>query len=205
MTNKTFDKKSVITAVMIAEGGSKYTNDPSDRGGPTRYGITQAKANEPACKALWAKHNFNGDMQNLPEGLAFDIYDREFWSKIRMDDVLEMSTPLAYLLFSIGVNSGASVAGMHLQRALNVYNQQASLYPDLIVDGGVGQKTIDALYACLSKRGVDGLRAMLMTVFSLQMMKYIEIAEKNPSQEKYSLGWANRVIEAIREYGQDLI
>lgn len=203
--SKPFNKAIAIQAIMTAEGGSKYTNDPDDGGGPTRYGITEAKANEPACKALWAKHNFNGDMQNLPEGLAFDIYDQKFWTKIRMDDILKMSTPLAYLLFSISVNSGASVAGEHLQRTLNVYNQQASLYPDLEVDGGVGQKTIDALFTCLSKRGVDGLRAVLMTVFSLQMCMYVEIAEKKPSQEKWSLGWANRVIEAIREYGQDLI
>ena len=30
----------LITEIMKAEGWDKYTNDPADRGGPTKWGIT---------------------------------------------------------------------------------------------------------------------------------------------------------------------
>jgi len=37
----TFDLQVEIDALIEREGGDKYTNDPNDSGGPTRWGITQ--------------------------------------------------------------------------------------------------------------------------------------------------------------------
>ena len=32
----------IISAILVREGGGRYTDVPADRGGPTKYGITQA-------------------------------------------------------------------------------------------------------------------------------------------------------------------
>lgn len=58
----------LIDDVIAREGG--YTNHPADRGGPTRWGITQAVARA---------HGFAGDMRVFPRDEAAAIYRRVYW------------------------------------------------------------------------------------------------------------------------------
>ena len=53
----------IINATIGVEGG--YSNHPSDRGGPTRWGVTQAKARE---------HGYVGDMRQYPREMAVAVY-----------------------------------------------------------------------------------------------------------------------------------
>lgn len=46
-----------IEGILGKEGG--YVDHPSDKGGPTRWGITQTTARA---------HGYTGDMRNLPSG-----------------------------------------------------------------------------------------------------------------------------------------
>lgn len=51
-----------MTADQIIEGSGKeggYVDHPSDKGGPTRWGITQTTARA---------HGYTGDMRNPPSG-----------------------------------------------------------------------------------------------------------------------------------------
>lgn len=165
------------------EGG--YSGNPLDRGGATMFGITErvARAN-----------GFVGPMRAMPLDTAKAIYRRRYWDLLRLDDVAALSVPVACELFDTGVNAGTSTAGLFLQRSLNVLNRQGRDYADLLPDGSVGPKTVAAMAAYMRKRGVLGQRVLLTVLNCLQGAKYVEIAERDPSQEEFIFGWiANRV------------
>lgn len=162
-----------------------FSDHPKDRGGPTMYGITEhvARAN-----------GYNGPMNEMPLSVAQIIYKHQYWNILRLDDIDALSAKIAAELFDTGVNMSVGVAGKFLQRALNVFNQEGRDYPDLEVDGVVGPVTVADLKAFLTKRGKAGELVMLSALNALQGARYIEIAEKNPSQEAFEFGWfANRV------------
>jgi lysozyme family protein len=108
----------LIDGLIDREGG--YVNHPSDRGGPTNFGITEAVARA---------HGFSGSMRNLPRSEAAAIYKRLYWLRPRFDQVAKRSQAVAAELFDSGVNMGPSVAATFLQRALSALNRDARIMP----------------------------------------------------------------------------
>ena len=104
-------------ALIEREGG--YSNHPSDRGGPTNYGITEAVARA---------HGYSGAMRNLPREEAAAIYRRLCWLRPRFDQVAKRSMAVAGELFDTGVNMGPAVAATFLQRAF-AEQRQCPGYP----------------------------------------------------------------------------
>lgn len=95
-----FDAAVVI--VIGVEGG--LTNDGLDKGGRTKYGISQA-----AYPSL--------DIVNLSLADASRIYHTDYWLRTRCD-VLPMA--VALLVFDSAVNNGPSKAIEFLQESLGV-------------------------------------------------------------------------------------
>ncbi|HDX5780373.1 TPA: hypothetical protein R6Q21_003883, partial [Acinetobacter baumannii] len=63
------------------------------------------------------------------------------------------------------------------------------------VDGIYGPATLNALKTYLAKRGKDGEKVLVRVLNIMQGQRYIEICERNPSQEQFFYGWiANRVV-----------
>jgi len=93
MTTKAFEK--AFNHTVGVEGG--YSDHPSDRGGKTMFGITEAVARS---------YGYSGDMRSMPLSTAKDIYSKKYWDKLNLDEVSKMSEPLAAKLFDIGVNMG---------------------------------------------------------------------------------------------------
>jgi lysozyme family protein len=173
----------MLAALLKREGG--YVNNPNDKGGPTRYGITQQKA-----KA----YGYYGDMRMFPQEKALEIYRTEYWIDPKFYDVSLRYPKLAEKLFDTGVNMGPKVASRFLQRALNGLNRGASEYPDMPEDGQIGQMTLNALDTYKAKRGDNGEAVLLKAINAQQAMRYIEIAERDHHQEEFLYGWlANRV------------
>lgn len=173
----------MIDDVIEREGG--YVNHPADRGGSTKWGITEAVAR---------RQGFAGDMRSLPRSDAAAIYKRLYWFKPRFDEVAIHAPALAAELFDTGVNMGTGTATAFLQRALNALNREGRDYADLTLDRLVGPATLAALQAFLRKRGADGESVLLKAVEALQGAHYINIAEARPSQEAFVYGWlANRI------------
>lgn len=102
--------------VVIGHEGT-YVNNPRDPGGETKYGIT--KRSYPAL-----------DIKNLTLPQAKAIYKRDFWDKVRGD---ELPYPIALVAFDGAVNAGLRASSRWLQAALKV-----------TVDGTIGPKTIAA-------------------------------------------------------------
>jgi len=105
--DKTLDVDQLVEALIEREGG--YVNHPSDKGGPTCFGITEAVARA---------HGYGGAMRDLPRDEAAAIYRRLYWARPRFDAIAERSPRLASDLFDTGVNMGPAVAATFLLRAL---------------------------------------------------------------------------------------
>ena len=174
-----------LNELIQREGG--YVNDPTDRGGATKYGITEAVARA---------NGYKGHMKDLPLDTAKVIYKKQYWTSPRFDQVNTVNSKVAEELLDTGVNCGVAFAKPLLQRALNLLNNQGKEgWSDLAVDGIYGPATLSALKTYLAKRGTSGETALLRVLNIMQGNRYIEIAERNPSQEKYFFGWiSNRVV-----------
>jgi len=171
------------------EGG--YSNDKRDSGGATRYGITHAKA------LAWG---YTGPMADLPIDLAIRIYREDFWDIIRLDEVAKLSPIVAYEMFDTGVNCGIDRPVRFLQRALNIFNNLGTYYPDIEVDGVIGRNTLSALGAFLTHRGKLGAQVLVEALNSQQGAFYTELAERRPKDEAFTFGWfANRVLKRVAE------
>ena len=116
------DFEAAIVKTLINEGGAKVTDDPEDRGGLTKFGISQ-------------RSYPNVDIRNLTEQQAKEIYKRDFWDKVKADDI--QSQEMAENLFDTAVNMGPRTASRLAQLALDIEP----------IDGIIGQKTIAALNA----------------------------------------------------------
>ena len=173
----------LIDAVLDREGG--YSNHPADRGGETTFGITAAVARA---------NGYDGAMRDLPLATARAIYRRLYWLGPRFDAVAARAPLVAAELFDTGVNMGPPVAAAFLQRALNALNRGASDYPDMPVDGRIGDITLAGLTAFLAWRGAGGERVLLKAIEALQGERYVALAERRPANEAFLYGWlANRI------------
>lgn len=174
-----------LEELIKREGG--YVNNPADRGGATKYGITEAVART---------NGFKGNMKDLPLDVAKAIYKKQYWTAPRFDQVNILSSAVAEELLDTGVNCGINFAKPLLQRALNLLNNQGKAgYADLKVDGVYGSNTLGALKTYLAKRGKEGEKVLVRVLNIMQGQRYIEICERNKSQEQFFYGWiANRVV-----------
>ena len=151
--------EACMTAVFKHEGG--YVNDPHDPGGETNLGIS---------KRSYPKE----DIRNMTRARAAQIYRRDFWDKLRCD---ELPAGLDLVAFDAAVNSGPSRGAKWLQQALGV-----------AVDGKVGLATIGAAKNTYTPaavlRAVGFRRAFLKTL---------------PTWERYKNGWTKRLdsVEAV--------
>ena len=174
---------TLIDDVIAREGG--YSNHPADKGGPTRFGVTERVARA---------HGYGGDMRHFPRDEAVAIYVRAYWLRPGLDRVAERAPALAAELFDTGVNMGPAVAIGFLQRALNALNRGQRDYDDVRPAGRVDDATDAALAAFLATRGQRGETILLRAVEALQGERYLRLAEQRPANEAFLYGWlANRL------------
>lgn len=174
-----------LKELIDREGG--YVNNPADRGGPTKYGITEAVARA---------NGYNGNMRDLPLDFAITVYKKRYWTEPRFDQINTITSAVAEELLDTGVNCGVAFARPLLQRALNLLNNQGKGgWPDIAVDGIYGPATLNALKTYLVKRGKEGELVLLRVLNIMQGQRYIEICERNPSQEQFFFGWISNRVE----------
>jgi len=185
--------KEAFAKTMIIEGG--YSNDPQDLGGETYKGISRVY--NPSWKG-WKIIDSIEDKSKLDENIKLqelvrDFYKDKYWDKFLGDYI--PSQDIAEELFDTSVNLGVHRASKYLQEALNILNRNGKLYKDIVVDGFIGRKTLDALHSYLEH---DPDKYILLIMNILQGMHYINYMRKSPTQEKFARGWLKRV-EIIKE------
>lgn len=172
--------QKIIDDAIEREGGSKFTDHPSDRGGPTRWGITEKVARA---------RGYAGDMRDLPRNFAVAVYTHDYINTPGFDKVLAVSQMIGEEMIDTGINMGVGHPGPWLQRILNVLNQQARAFPDLVVDGDIGPTTIGALRTVLKLRGADGEVVILRALNCLQGARYVDLTEARAKNEDFFFGW----------------
>ena len=161
--------KIAFKEIIGIEGG--YVNNPNDRGGETKYGISK-------------RAYPNLDIKNLTLQKAQDIYYNDYWMALKLDYIQDLKISLE--LFDTGVNMGVKTASKMFQEALNLLNRNGKNFADLVVDGDIGVKTI------LAYNQVDK-HILLKVLNGLQFRKYVEIVERDKRQEVFFNGWMKRV------------
>jgi lysozyme family protein len=177
------DVTEMVEELIDREGD--YVAHPADRGGPTRFGVTEAVARA---------HGYAGPMRELPREDAAAIYTRLYWLRPRFDAVAQRSARIAAELFDAGVNMGPAVASTFLQRALTALNRNGKDFVDLVPDGKVGPMTLHALDGLFAARGKGAEEVLMRALEALQGERYIRLAERRPANEAFLYGWlANRI------------
>ena len=174
----------LIDEVIKIEGG--YSNDPSDLGGETMYGITVEVAR---------KNGYTGEMCDMPMDVARTIYRKKYWTEPQFDRVGEVNMSVARELFDTGVNMGVGKASEFLQISLNAFNRQGKDYPDIAEDGELGNASLQALHQYMARRGLRGVPTLLKALNCLQGARYIEISRARQKNEDFVFGWLENRVE----------
>ena len=167
------------------------SNNKYDKGGYTYKGISRKyhpawpgwKLVDDAISANSADKLNNQQLNQLVQ----DFYRIEFWNKIKGDFLPNQD--IANELFDTSINLGVTAASKILQSTINLLNRNARLYPDISVDGIIGNQTLSMLNKCIS---VNGPKLVYNVLNFYQAKHYIELMERNRTQELF-IGWFNRI------------
>lgn len=189
--------------ILGIEGGPKVTNDPDDRGGTTKFGISLrflaaegAFDDDQDGKAdfdLDMDGDIDGeDVRKLSQGDAIYLYLKCVWSPLKADSFPQ---PLGEAMFDQAVNGGITAARKLLQRALNTCllampgaKQGVAL---LKVDGVIGDGTRAVLRQVVTYPGL-GMPRLIEAYRDAARERYRQIVARFPSQQKYLRGWLAR-------------
>lgn len=169
---------AILKGIIAREKG--YVDHPSDKGGPTKDGITEAVARA---------NGWLGKMEDLPSSLIEEIYTRRYINEPKFNLVASVSETIAEELIDTGVNMGPAIAKVHFQKLLNAFNVKGTKYANLFVDGALGPISINALRAFLNFRGAEGEMVFLKALNHIQGARYLDIVENSESQEDFFYGW----------------
>lgn len=152
--------------IIPIEGG--YVFNKNDPGGETKYGIS--KRSYPHL-----------DIKNLTLDEAGDIYKRDFWDVIKLDQFNDQS--IAENIFWFGVHAGPITSIKCLQKALNKIGQP------VISDGIIGKETLNSVNSVINP--IFKLDALKLE----QIQYYVKIVNSKPSSKEFLLGWINRIFK----------
>lgn len=133
----TFDE---AFALLLGNEGT-YSDNPSDPGGATMWGITERVARA---------HGYTGAMREMPQDVARTIAKMEYWAPFHCD---ELPAALRFQVFDAAYNGGAPVRWL----------QQSVGVP---VDGVLGPVTIAALAKADPLRMVMKFQAMHLKYYT---------------------------------------
>lgn len=161
-----------VAETLRMEGGDKYTNRPTDRGGPTKFGVTHKTL------ARWRKVDKvePEEVAQLEQAEAEEIFRVDYWQAVRGD---QLPAGIDFHVATIAVLSGVGTAAKMLQTVAREGDKA------LKIDGLIGQKTIAAVRAM---RPLD----VLMKLSNAWLVYVVKIPG-----EANDAGWVNRSFESF--------
>lgn len=157
-----------LDLVFGHEGG--YSNRRSDRGGPTKYGIThRTLAAWRGVSAVSAS-----EVKALTRAEAEDIYKAGYWSQCGGSI---LPSGLDYAVFDFGVNSGPARAVRYLQKVVGV-----------TMDGSIGPMTLAAV-----RSYEDGLEKLIVDYCAARMKFLRGLSNRTTGFPANGRGWTIRV------------
>lgn len=165
--------KELIDEVIKKEGG--FADRPADKGGATKYGITQATLSN-----YYGKKCTVGDVKRMEKAVAYAIYELSYLTKTGINKLPEVLIPQ---VFDMAVNHGGSRAIKILQKTLNEFGYTCGR-----VDGFLGDLTISSAKKAVS----DNFILINNAIVSHRIAFYESIVERDPSQKIFLVGWLAR-------------
>ena len=154
-----------LAMILHHEGG--YVNHPKDPGGMTNLGVTKRVYED------WVGYSVSEHtMQNLTEEDVAPIYKKNYWDRIKAD---ELPSGLDLCVFDFGVNAGTGRAAKYLQNLIGT-----------VADGGIGPNTLKALSKYVDSEGVESA----IKNYQDERQSYYE---KLKTFETFGRGWTRRV------------
>lgn len=169
------DQVQIINRILDREG-EKYTNDPDDDGGPTKWGVT-----------LVAYRDFLGDptataedVKAITRSTAANVFRSDFIEGFGFERVHD---DLLYeILLDCSVNHGPRNAVIILQRAVRT-RQDGSLGP---VTAGHTNEIVHA--------------DLITKVLLVRAKFYADICKRKPAKLKYLNGWLEHRVFGFLPY-----
>ncbi len=155
----------------VIELEGDYSDDKDDRGGATRWGVTEVEARN---------HGYHGDMKDFPLESARSIYLSDYFMAMRLEGCLTESKCVA--IFQAGVNFGVRPVAQRAQRAAGLPLEKC--------DGILGTTSWTAINLMPDS-------VFLPRFTKLLMQRYVGIVKKNPTQMVFLSGWTNRVFTIL--------
>ncbi|RZL29624.1 MAG: hypothetical protein EOP64_00030 [Sphingomonas sp.] len=155
----------------ILNEGQIFTDDPADRGGATRYGITQRTLSE-----FLGKEAPKDAVAALTMEQAKEIYRKLYWTALGLDAAPAIS---ATALFDTAILCGQGRAIRLTQKALV-----------LTIDGNLGPVTRGALLRAAPSGYVYRLVPALAEHF-------FALARADVSQQRFLEGWVKRAMRLL--------
>jgi len=149
--------------VVLEHEGNTYTDNPADRGGPTKFGIAQ-------------RWNPDLDVASLTRERAIEVYWERYWRGHRYEFLPEA---IAIKVFDLAVNLGNKTAVTCLQRALQASGLR------VVIDGILGTETCGAAEQADQKALMAALRSEAAGEYRLRVAR-------SADQIVFQGGWLNR-------------
>ncbi len=161
--------EEMLDEVIKREGG--FSHFPQDRGGATKFGITQRTL------SAWRGEPESAEaVKFITEEEAKAIYRALYYTRPKINS---LPPPINSLVFDYAVNSGPQRAIMALQESLGISS-----------DGVIGPATLAAV-------STANPRQLTLRVTAQRIRMYVRIAKKDPSQLIFLEGWCARALSFL--------
>jgi lysozyme family protein len=159
--NTNFEKS--LAELLKHEGG--FVNHPSDPGGATNLGVTQAVWED------WIDRTVSEEnMKALTPAKVAPLYKELYWDRVKGD---KLPSGVDYCVFDAAVNSGVSRAAKWLQTTVAA-----------VPDGAIGEQTLKLVLLTNPQ--------MLIDKYSANRLAFLQRLETWPT---FGKGWERRVRE----------
>lgn len=154
-----------LKMLLKHEGG--FVNHPKDPGGMTNLGVTKKVYDK------WiGRESTEAEMRSLTPDDVGPIYKKNYWDKVRGDD---LPSGLDWAAFDWAVNSGSGRAAKAIQKAVGAKQ-----------DGAIGPKTLQAVANMKPKE-------IIKQVYHVRQRFY----ENLKTFETFGRGWTRRNKETL--------
>ena len=159
--NTNFD--ACLAHLLKHEGG--FVNHPSDPGGATNLGVTQAVWEGWIDRSVSEKN-----MKALTPAKVAPLYREIYWDRIKAD---KLPSGVDYCVFDAAVNSGVSRAAKWLQTTVGA-----------VADGAIGEQTLKQVLLTNPQMVIDKYSAIRL-----------EFLKGRSTWPTFGKGWGRRVEE----------
>jgi lysozyme family protein len=176
--------EAIFEDILAREAG--FVNDPADKGGPTKFGITAATLGE---WRSFGRPASAGEVASITPHEAKAIYQDRYVRKPGFEALIERPRTLAVLV-DLSVHSGPGQATKTLQRALGVH-----------VDGVFGPITLATALAQPDARLALRVCTSRLRFLGRLISQQLDDQDQDgvPDNTEFAAGWINRVAMLIEE------